>query len=398
MKDVSLSQPVQTGKIRLITNPAEVESIRSDWLACLARFPHHHIQANPDWLALELELAPPGAVKPLVAVLEEDGQIAALAPFRIIRRTLSCRLGYLTVARFSVKILDLCGEKLIAPDDIGRQAELLAGSTSSAERVDAVFLECVPLESTLWKTIETSSVIKDNYWVFMPDPPTVHRLIRFGDSMDRYLAEFSADARNKLRRSVRKLKEAAAGDLELVRVTGKNDVESLLREMEEVSRKGWKGRSLGRVVRPDEPTIRRFQAYADKGWLLCYVLRAKGQAIAYRLVMRGQRMLHSDETAYDEAWRQYQPGKVLVFLALQDLFGENRPEVLDFGYGDDATKSLFATDSYPEASVYLVRKRPYPWIAFSAVRLCAMITRVVRKALNSTGLLVRARRLLRRRD
>jgi len=88
--------------------------------------------------------------------------------------------------------------------------------------------------------------------------------------------------------------------------------------------------------------------------------------VAFCTCYQSDGVLYLDDTGYDAAWRKHQPGKVLLYLMIEDLSAFNTPSWMDFGYCDNEHKRFFA--SYPEANVYLVRKKVHPTIANGRAR------------------------------
>jgi hypothetical protein len=95
----------------------------------------------------------------------------------------------------------------------------------------------------------------------------------------------------------------------------------------------------------------------------------------------------------DDAWRGYSAGTVILLLALEDLFKENPPELYDFGTYAKFQEN-FATESYPEATVWLFRRRAYPMLASSIYCACDAITMRTGALLDSFGLKSKIKQML----
>ncbi len=134
---------------------------------------------------------------------------------------------------------------------------------------------------------------------------------------DKWPEYISGRFRKDLRRVARQL--AAQGDLQLRRIE-RADIH-LVQCFYELERSGWKGREESAIA--CAPRIRQFYdelaRAADRfGYLSLYLLELNGQMVAghFGLTYRGR--YFSPKVAYDERYKQYSPGQVLMHLILRD--------------------------------------------------------------------------------
>jgi len=125
--------------------------------------------------------------------------------------------------------------------------------------------------------------------------------------------------RTALRRRRRSL--AASGRVELERVTGGPRLQACLDEALALEAAGWKGR-VGTAIRNDPATLGFYtglaHAAAERGALALWMLRVDGRAIAfqYALAHRDRELLLKQ--GYDEAFRAFGPGQLLMEEVLRD--------------------------------------------------------------------------------
>ena len=111
---------------------------------------------------------------------------------------------------------------------------------------------------------------------------------------------------------------------------------------------------------------RELRFLADRGWLRSYVLTCDGVPCSFILGHQYGSCFYAELVGVDDAWRSYSAGTVILVLVLEDLFKENSPKFYDFGT-HVKFQEIFATESYPEATVWLFRRRAYPvWRELSA--------------------------------
>ena len=87
----------------------------------------------------------------------------------------------------------------------------------------------------------------------------------------------------------------------------------------------------------------------------------------------------------DDAWRSYSVGTVIMLLVLKNLLEEEPSRFYDFGTPIRFHEN-FATESYPEARVWLFRRRAYPLLASAAYHACNAVSMNTGKLLQRLGL------------
>ena len=378
----------------ILTSKAEVSSVTEAWERFRMQQGRPHVHQHPDWLSIEIAARDKPGLAPLVVTLHFKGERVGVAPFLLRRWNWPCRFGYWSVARFPVRMAALCGEGFMAPLDLLAQEAVLRALASARSPVQVVFLESLPVESPLWEAIRTSPEVARNFWVYSPAGITPRRRIRLPDSFDAYLAGFSSDSRNKMRRWAKKLDEACRGGVRLKCVSRREQVPEFLEQVERLSAMSWQGRRLGQVVRGTDQ-VEKLCAYADRGWLRCYLLYCGEQPVSFEIGLQADETYHLLQTGYDPDWAKYRPGNVLIYHYLQHLYAENTPEWVDFGCGENEYKRFWGNACHDEANVYLIRKSAYTGLAYAVNKACATGGAKVRETLDRLQMREKARRVLR---
>jgi CelD/BcsL family acetyltransferase involved in cellulose biosynthesis len=326
-----------------------------------------------------------------VVALFAGRELAGVTSFMKRRWSWEGRLGYWRVARFPVQLVDLCGEELLAPDDPKAQEALLI-AVDEAARPHLVFLESVRLHSPLWRLLRSSVEIRRRFWVYLPNGITPRRIVELSGSFDDYLAKFSSRTRANFRNKIKKL-ERACGELRLWRVTRREELASFLDQVSLLSRRSWQGRRLGQLVGATDEDRERLALCADQGWLRSYLLSAAEQPLSFAIGYQASGTYFYARPGYDPAFGHLRVGTVLLYKILEDLTGFDAARRLDFGYGDNEYKAIFANHTHEEANVYLVRRSPYMGVALATVKGLSGLAAGVRWGLDR----LRLREVVRRR-
>ena len=119
------------------------------------------------------------------------------------------------------------------------------------------------------------------------------------------------------------------------------------------------------------------------------------------LLIRGYQfnnVYYFEEIGYDKKWREHQPGTVLNFLAIEEMFVNETPDYLDFGYGENKYKNILGNDeSYGNVS-YLVLKYSPAYFLIVSQRVLIRLYRFLRYIVIQLNLDVYIRNLLKKRQ
>ncbi len=378
----------------------QIRALAERWEACRQRDDWPHVEQHPEWLMIEARAA---ALEPteqargiLAATLYQDNTLVGIAPFLRYRMPWECRLGYRTMVRFPMRIAELLGDSLICPGDPAAHEALLRGLDGDDAPFDMLHFVGLPTASMTWKVMQRSRALHRHYWCYTPDAPSQRRMIHLRGTLSDYLAELGKEARRDLKRSVRKLEKARQGAVTLERVSRAEDVQRFLAHVEQISAHGWRCKSLGHSFRPSPSYDLRYRERAESGWMRSYLLRCGDVPIAYQIGWQAGGVYFASGTAYDSDWRAHSPGKALLYLLLEDLHADDKPEWFDFLTGDMPYKAEFSNHSFEDIDVYLIRKSAYAGLAVAMHASSRAATRATLRGLERLGLRQKLHQSLRR--
>jgi hypothetical protein len=183
------------------------------------------------------------------------------------------------------------------------------------------------------------------------------------------MKKFSAKTRKNRYREIKLLRER--GDVQLVRVSEASQIDAFLESAYAISRKTRQFDRFGWGIAGRNPDAVRdeLQLLAGRGWLRSYLLLCGGAACSFILGHQYGPRFYPAAAGVDPAWNSFSAGTVILLLVLKDLFVENSPECYDLGTYSQH-KEHFANEGYPEASVWLFRRLPYPLMVSSIYKAC----------------------------
>ncbi|HVJ88475.1 MAG TPA: GNAT family N-acetyltransferase [Labilithrix sp.] len=381
---------------RVISTERDLASVDAAWQALRTSLPAPRLEHQRGWLEGEARTKE----GMMVVTLGDQGEVRAMAPFLLKKWKLQCRLGYKSVVAFPMLMARLCGDALLAPDgDMALQESLMEAVAKSTVPYQTIFIESLPLESSLRKLIDTSPVIQKHFWPYFPAPPAKHWSIKLPKTFAEYNSSLGSEQRRQFRQREKKLTAATNAPIKVQRVMGADDVASYIREVSAVSKLSWQGRKLGQQIDIDSPAAKRIEEFAKKGWLRGYLLRTtspKSEVLAFVVGFQSDGVYYYDTIGYDPQWSSFSPGNLVLYKLIEDLYAHDPVSAVDLGGGDNLYKRIFGNDSYDEQNVFLFRRSPYTRAARATHAAFTHVSTATRVALQRTGLLERARQFLRR--
>jgi Acetyltransferase (GNAT) domain len=384
-------------EVQVYDSPAQWEALLPAWNALRLVQKRRDIQHRPEWLRLETDPSWTNGRSGRVVAVFRAKDLVGLAPLVFRRWSWKCRLGYLSLVSFPVRLADVCGDDILSIDEPAAQEALVAAVAAATSGCDVVVLESLAVDSPLWHLVHRpGSPLQSHFHAHVPQGIGPRRVMEIASGRDGPLTHLSGRSRSTLRRKIKKLEEAESGQLRVECFREAERVGDFLREVEGISRSSWQGMRLGRVTTSDSTGERRFQYIASLGWLRSYLLTKEKQAIAYLIGYQADGIFYYDDAAYDTAWSSFSPGMVLMCRVLEDLAGIDPPREVDFGYGESPLKSLLGTRAWPEANVYLLRRSSYGAVIRATDAVTRSLSSGAKRVLGQLGIRERIRQILRR--
>jgi CelD/BcsL family acetyltransferase involved in cellulose biosynthesis len=129
-----------------------------------------------------------------------------------------------------------------------------------------------------------------------------------------------------------------------------------------------------------------------------YLLFAKDAPAAFLLCPIRQGCVLYDWVGYDPAFSSQSPGTVLQYLALEELFAENRHRLFDFTEGEGEHKEFWSRGFAPCADIYYLRPTARNGALVAGHASLHVASRRAVDVLERLGIKARLKRLLRARS
>ncbi|HKY31398.1 MAG TPA: GNAT family N-acetyltransferase [Candidatus Polarisedimenticolia bacterium] len=306
-------------RIRLIESLSEAAAVSALWEALPGALDEP--TACPDWsLAAAEAFGLEGRLR--LAALESGGTLLAIAPLARGRGPLA-------------------PWEPIGASRLGEPARFPAGSAAAAIRLAqalalrgvGLLLPRVPAEAPAAEAV--ARAYRTRGFVLRREAPP-SPFIALDETWLRPEERLDADRRSSLRRAVRLAGGPAAVAVRTF-APSPAEVPALLDEAYRIEAAGWKGRQ-GTALACDAPMGSFFRAFAcaasRRGWLRLSLLLIAGQAAAAEIAVRMGGSHWILKTGYDEAFRRFSPGHLLILGTLRRA-AEEGARTYEFLGGDE---------------------------------------------------------------
>ncbi len=352
-------RPSNEWEIVIAKNFEEVEDVRDIWIQMQRGESMPSLNTDIDrYLSVVESLKE--TVQPYVIVFYYDSDPKAIVVGRIEKRRITCRVGYATILKPSLRCLTVIYGGILGQPSDQTSAKLLRELINTLKQgdVDAVFFNQLRLDSPLYHLTRKMPNFLCRCYSPMVEP---HWQTRLPDSIEVFYKEKSGSRKRYLRRYTSALEKASSGPVEMVCYRSEDKLDHVISIASEISAKTYK-HALNVGFRDDYLTRSLLTKAAKQGRLRAYVLYAGGKPCAFEFGIEYGNVFFPEHIGYDPLLRSCSPGTVLFIKVVEDLIENSNVRVFDYGFGAAAYKERFGTNSWSEASVYIFAPRLYPVI------------------------------------
>ncbi|MGE0534707.1 MAG: GNAT family N-acetyltransferase [Pirellulales bacterium] len=348
--------------VESVRSREELEKLLPEWRELLAAGATGTVLENdPDHAAAAL--ATTAAYEPLLIAARLAGRLVGVAPCYVHRARFNLELSVWKLRSLGVRLLKTFGDRFVLAADADQRAVLDAlfdGLAAERRAFDLIQFFNLACDELLWQRAHERFARGGALRAVLASPvDTVHQLL-LPATHEAYLQSLNQSTRKNLRRTTRRLFDE--GRAEVFRAQSADDVPRLLELLDRIGPHTWQGRTYGVTPRATPDRIEYYRRLAAHGWLRAYVLLFDGEPIAYELGCQYDGVYWGQEHGFDQRHSDRGPGSIMIHLAIEDLFGERPPRLLDFGLGDAGYKRSFGNRQHAAASLYLVPRGRWRWL------------------------------------
>lgn len=362
--------------IEILRSVDDVRRAASEWQSFLA-----DVCERPSFFhdprVVELELSSTSKRRePCIVILRRDGRIQCVAPCYVQSGSFPLRLSVLRLWEFSIRYLRIFGDSIVVSASVDPAESLATALQALAEArisYDLLQLENVIVDGDTWRQAQFLSRSASGMKLEMSSRvPEKMRRLRFEGTWEEHLATLKRETRKKIRQNRRQLSAAFDGQMEMVEVNRPEEVAGFLDECQEIHQSTWKARALAEDKKNSEERLKLLEGIAKNGWFRSYLLLCASRPVAFTIGYQYEGTYYYRDMGYVQDLERRGPGSVLTYMVIEDLFGRDKQQILDFGFGENVYKRRICNEEYDAHLLYLVARNRWRWIL--------LLQRVLRRA------------------
>lgn len=309
--------------------------------------------ASPDWILHILETS--GNPVRVWKVRDASGKLQGVVPLEISQYRLPFQAANRDLATVTLRTAHVLGGVPPLPKEPAVHLQFLDAAFSALPDCDCLHCDMVPRENWFSKFLREDLEVRKRYIVHSPFGVRAWHMLRVAGTFEDYVGTLSSKSRHNLRRNLRRLRKRAER-FELLRVDQPDQVGEFLRAAVEVSKHSWQHRALGERLADDEETRKSMMSLADRGLLRCYILFSGDDACAFSTAYQRRGVINCHELGFDQRLSPFSPGKVLIYLMIEDVHSDPDVTLLNFGMGDSEYKRKLSDIETAESSWLIMRR------------------------------------------
>ena len=290
----------------------------------------------------------PEVENPVAFVVSYDGAVRGIAAARIERVPFKISLGYLVLAKQSLRRLTFIHDGLVGSWDRG-SLHLLVGYVKN-------FIKEHGIHFVLFSVLDTAG---EFYRQVRHDTPLLQRShftqcnphwsMDLPSRYEDFLAKTKSKHRTYLRGCEKKLEKVSGPVAAKVFTTG---TAAFCDAAEQIASKTYQ-RKIGAGFVDTKELRERLALEEKRQGFRGYFLYAGAAPCAFWLGTLYRSTFYLDYTGYDPRFTDYAPGQILFMKMIEDLCALGRVTTIDFGQGDAAYKQRFGDRNYSESDVFI---------------------------------------------
>lgn len=288
---------------------------------------------------------------PYFIEIKENNELIAIVPFYTEKRPYPLDFGVFKLATFTLSVMKLFGDKIIFIDHDRHSGILecvINCLLSGKIEFDLLLVDKIDSEyQPLWvNTFKNKKLIRGLNLSILNQSPEIVRKIDFPETYDEYLASLSRKSRYKYKKSFEKFCTMFDGKFHFETFQNQSDVSEFFSYLNDIYKLTWQAKTFGLKERNSDKTIALHKVIAEQNQFLSYVLFIENKPIAFILGYACAQEYLYFEIGYDENFKNIEPGKVLAWMLIDDLYKNHQIKSLDFDTGENNYKKVLGNKHY----------------------------------------------------
>jgi hypothetical protein len=215
-------------------------------------------------------------------------------------------------------------------------------------------------------------------------------------SFEQYVSKFSSKTRSTIQRKIRRYKEHCGGKIPWKNYSHPDEIPDFFRLASQVSKLTYQEKVLDVGLPDSEDFKQKAISLAKEDRLRAFILFDGDRPVSYLYCPEQNGSLIYAYLGYDPEYLNMSVGTVLQWLAIEQIFREQKFRYFDFTEGQSSHKQLFASHQRRCANVFFIKKTLVNSIVIYAHYFMDRVSKWLGVTLDRYGLKAKVKKLLRR--
>jgi hypothetical protein len=385
--------------IELLSSVQAINENRKEWADFLDNHAKEHVfWQHPDFIPTNFEYSSHDTL--LILVIKLGTTIQCIAPCAVCKEKFTFKFSIFNLAGPYIKILKFLGNSCVfSPSaDTDKCLEIIFSKLKELHTsFDLIKIDVLNSSSPL-RLFFTSTQNRTRFFQLKESSSKIEYTWQhiLAPSYDDWLATLGKSTRRLVKRRVNKLYKQYPDQIELRHITRPNEVTPFLHLLNELFPKTWQAKTFGIMQRNTQQEIRFYQKIAELHWLRSYILLIDKRPVAFFIGTQYNNGFEAIEIGYDGDYSSLGVGSALSYMVIRDLYENNKPSFLDFGFGENKYKQLICNKKTPASEAYIIQPNLWGLLVRQQIML-AKLENTIRSLLIKFHIDDYFRRLLKRK-
>jgi hypothetical protein len=387
--------------VEIITSVDKFEKLIPEWRKFIGSgVASVNLFQDPDFIRKRLK-AEKNSISILFIIFRKSKTIRCIAPLYILKTNFDIRFSVLKVVKFPIKLMKIFGDDIVIWDNESKHNfyQLIFKTLQLFSNLFDIFrVDCMLLHGALWNYFVHSNYNSHGFKMKLSGlkMQKSYQLTLEGNFND-YLRSMRRKTRYNLKREVRIFSKFCDDNVKVEKITQPDHVTEFLTNVDKIFRNTWQADTYGYYRRNSDISVDLLKNFSQKGWLRSYILKCCNDPVAFLIGYQYEDKYYYEDPGFDKNWSKFSPGSVLNYYILEDIYKENKPHCLDFGFGDNQYKRVLGNQENDASVSFIVQNWTYGWLIVLFQRLLDYIYGLTHFVLVRCGLDKRIRSLLKHR-
>lgn len=345
--------------VQILSTVHEITQVSNEWVDFLGKDAiGYNFWQDPGIICKKLQYA--GQGEPRIILVRRNSKIECIAPCVIHKTRFKLNFSVFRFPGPQIRILKIIDNNFIFSKDAdldGCIKTAIEAIKSIDSHFDLIKIESLEKSSPLGDFFFKAASHSYKHFQLKTTSPKNEQIWRhvFEDSYEKWLSTLGYSTRRSIKRGIQNLHKQYPDQVKLLVARHNKDIPKFLDLLDVLYPKTWQAKTFGFSKRNNKQDISFYQYIADQGWLRSYMLLIDSRPVAFFIGTQYNDIFEGQEIGYDKEFSSIGVGSILNNIIINDLYNNNKPSILNFGFGENVYKQILCNNSSDATEAYIIQ-------------------------------------------